>query len=90
MQEWICRYNIRYSVTDANNLVATPVDVPILVYEIGVVEGQVGAACADISCMVEGVSGGQSFNLDMSWKAALCCLATPSARIVHTTACLTV
>ena len=41
-------------MTDANNLVATPVNVPILVYEIGVVEGQVGAACAAVWHLLHG------------------------------------
>ena len=39
-----CRYNIRFTLTNGNGLVATPVDLLIVVYEQGSVQAQVGIA----------------------------------------------
>ena len=69
-------------MTDANDLVATPVDVPILVYEIGVVEGQVGAAVAAAWHVLHGCRGvrwpvlqtGVPWKVEMSGEAVLPCL----------------
>ncbi len=58
----MCRYLVRYTLTDANGLVAQALVLPVIVEEVGFVDAQVRLRgqrdCATLLCIADEAVGG--------------------------------